>query len=141
MKQKKTDGTEISAEFSERDVRLLKQLQQHPELRARFQSILDLAHPATGPPKTADEVEALLIQELRQLGQASINESATQAEVRVADEFKQQDGTLRSRKKKALDQWQATQRQLEPRPPVTLPRYPNIDAFALTYWIDWNVPG
>lgn len=100
MKQKKTDGSEISAEFSESDVRLLKQLRQQPELRARFQSILDLAHPATGPLKTADEVEALLIQELRQLGHASINEWATQAEARVADELKEQDRTIRSRKKK-----------------------------------------
>jgi hypothetical protein len=50
--------------------------------------------------KTADEVEERLILELRQLGNTSMNQWATQAEQRVSDELKAQDATVRSRKKK-----------------------------------------
>lgn len=96
MKLKTSPGPE----FSEPEVRFLKQLQQHPELQARIQSILDLAHAEEGPLKTADEVEALLIQELRQLGNTSMNHWAAQAEARVSAELRQQDQTVRSRKKK-----------------------------------------
>jgi hypothetical protein len=53
------------------------------------------------PLKTADEVKELLIQELRALGSASMNEWATQAEERVGHELKGQDATVRSRKKNA----------------------------------------
>jgi hypothetical protein len=50
--------------------------------------------------KTADEVEELLIQEMRQLGNRSMSQWATHAEERVSKELKQQDPTVRSRKKK-----------------------------------------
>lgn len=69
-------------------------------MAARVQSILDLAHAAEGPLQTADEVEELLIQELRQLGNTTMNQWATQAEERVSAELKGQDATVRSRKKK-----------------------------------------
>ena len=49
---------------------------------------------------TADEVEGLLIQELRRLGNTSMRQWATGAEARVSDELKGQDDTVRSRKKK-----------------------------------------
>ena len=45
-------------------------------------------------------MEALLIQELRQLGRTTMNQWATQAEVRVGAELQRQDATVRSRKKK-----------------------------------------
>ena len=78
----------------------MKRLRQHPELLARFQSILELTRNADGPLKSADEVEERLIQELRQLGQTSMNQWALQAEQRVGDELKEADATVRSRKKK-----------------------------------------
>ena len=80
--------------------RFLERLRQHPELLARFESIVELVHSTEGPLKTADQVEELLIQELRQLGNASMNQWATQSEARVSDELKTQDQTVRSRKKK-----------------------------------------
>ena len=80
--------------------RFLERLRQHPELRARFESILELAHNSDGPLKTADQVEELLIVELRQLGHTSMNQWAQQAEARVGDELKAADDTVRSRKKK-----------------------------------------
>jgi hypothetical protein len=45
-------------------------------------------------------VEALLIQELRQLGSTTMNRWATQAEARVGADLQAQDVTVRSRKKK-----------------------------------------
>jgi phosphoribosyl-dephospho-CoA transferase len=82
------------------EIRFLERLRQRPELRARFESILELTGNAEGPVKTADAVEELLIQELRQLGHTSMNQWATQAEQRVSDELKAQDATVRSRKKR-----------------------------------------
>ena len=87
-------------ELTSQETRLIQQLRQHPEMLARLQSILELARADDGPLKTADEVEALLIQELRQLGSTTLHQWATQAEERVSKELKEQDVTVRSRKKK-----------------------------------------
>ena len=86
--------------FSQREVRLIEQLRQQPEMMERLQSILELTGEVEGPLKTADEVEELLIEELRRLGNTTLCQWATQAEARVSDELKGQDSTLRSRKKK-----------------------------------------
>jgi hypothetical protein len=80
--------------------RFLERLRQHPELLSRFESILELAHSTDGPLKTADQVEELLIEKLRQLGNVSMNQWAQQAEARVSEELKAADDTVRSRKKK-----------------------------------------
>ncbi len=89
-----------SKEFSQSEVQLIEQLRQHPEMMARVQSILELTRNASGPLKSADEVEGLLIQEMRQLGNTSMAEWASQAEERVSNELKGLDATVRSRKKK-----------------------------------------
>jgi len=86
--------------FSSEEVQLIEQLRQQPEMMMRLQRILELTRNAEGPLKTADEVEELLNQELRRLGNTSMNQWATRAEVRVSDELKGQDPTIRSRKKK-----------------------------------------
>ena len=44
---------------------------------SRVQSILDLAYATNGPLRSADEVEELLIQELRQLGHTTMHQWAT----------------------------------------------------------------
>jgi hypothetical protein len=87
-------------EFTPQETQLIQQLRQQPEMLVRLQSILDLAHAAAGPLKTADEVEALLIQELRQLGHTTLQQWATQAEARVSTELQAQDATVRGLKKK-----------------------------------------
>ena len=87
-------------EFTPQETQFIQQLRQHPEMLARVQSLLDLAHAAAGPLRTADEVEELLVQELRLLGNTTMNQWATQAEARVSAELKAQDATVRSRKKK-----------------------------------------
>ena len=71
----------------------------------RLRSILELTSNAGGPLKTADEVEELLIQELRRLGNTTLCQWATQAEARVSNELKGQDPTIRSRKKRTLKWW------------------------------------
>ncbi len=89
-----------SSEFSATEKQFLEALRQHPELRARFQSILALTQNADGPIQTADAVEEQLIEVLRQLGHESMNQWAARAEQRVSTELQQQDATVRSRKKK-----------------------------------------
>ena len=87
---------------SQSEAQLLERLRQHPEMRERVQSILDIAYSAEGPLKSADQVEELLIQEMRRLGNTSMQQWAMQAEQRVSRELKAQDATVRSRKKKTL---------------------------------------
>jgi hypothetical protein len=92
--------TSIRQELSPQETQLIEQLRQHPEMMARVQSILEIARNAEGPLKTADEVEELLIQEMRQLGRSTLHQWAIQAEERVSTELQSQDPTVRSRKKK-----------------------------------------
>lgn len=95
MTRKKTDQNQLT----DPEIKVIKQLRQNPEMMARFQSILDLTGQAGGPMKTADEVEELPIQERRRLGHASMNQWTLQAEERAGQELKEQNPTLRSRKK------------------------------------------
>jgi hypothetical protein len=97
MKQKKTDPDE----FTQQETRLIEQLRGHPEMMVRVQSILEIARNAEGPLKSADEVEELLIEEMRRLGNVTLRQWAIQAEERVSTELKSQDPTVRSRKKNA----------------------------------------
>lgn len=89
-----------SPKLTTQETQLIQQLRQQPQMLARLHSILDLAHAADGPLKTADEVEALLIQALRQLGHTTMQQWATQAEARVSAELQAQDATVRGLKKK-----------------------------------------
>jgi len=89
-----------SPKFTPQETQLIEQLRLQPEMLVRVQSLLNLAQAAQGPLQTADAVEELLIQELRQLGNTTMNQWATQAEARVGVELKSQDATVRSRKKK-----------------------------------------
>jgi hypothetical protein len=96
MTEKKT----VSSQLTSQELEIIEQLRQHPEMMARFQSILDITRDADGPLKTADEVEELLIQEMRRVGNAAMNQWAVQAEKRVGTELKEKEPTLRARKKK-----------------------------------------
>lgn len=96
MKKKKRTTKELTAA----ELRLVEQLRQHPEMMERVQSILELAYDESGPLKTADEVEELLIAQIRRLGNVTMSHWATQAEERVSREVRSQDPTILSRKKK-----------------------------------------
>ncbi len=88
-----------SSDLSQSEIRLIEQLRQNPQMMVGVQSILDIAR-NEGDLKTADEVEELLVQEMRRLGGATLRHWANQAEDRVGAELKSQDPTVRSRKKK-----------------------------------------
>lgn len=96
MKKKNAGQIQVS----QSEAQLLEQLREHPQMMERVQSILDIAYDEAGPLKSADQVEELLIQEMRRLGNTSMHQWATQAEERVSRELKGQDATVRSRKKK-----------------------------------------
>jgi hypothetical protein len=82
------------------EVQLIEQLREHPDLKERFQIILEIAANSTGPLKSADAVEGLLIAELRRLGHTTMGSWAGRAEQRLAEQLKQQDASARVRKKK-----------------------------------------
>jgi hypothetical protein len=86
--------------MSAREIALIEQLRLHPQMMDRFQSILEIANNEEGPLKTADEVEGVLIEEVRRLGHATMSQWAMEAEKRVSQELKSQDPTVLSRKKK-----------------------------------------
>ena len=96
MKKRKSD----SKELTQQETRLIEELRQHPEIMDRVQSILAIARNAEGPLKTADEVEELVIQEMRRLGHVTLSQWAIGAEERVSTELKSLDASVRSRKKK-----------------------------------------
>jgi len=95
---KKTPDSQ--SQFSPQETQLIEQLRRHPDMMVRMQSILHLACSQEEPLKTADEVEALLMEEMRQLGRTTLHQWAVQAEARVSEELKSQDSTVQSRKKK-----------------------------------------
>jgi len=86
--------------LNQEEMELIEQLRRHPKMMERFQQILQIAVNQDGPMKKADEVEELLIQEMRQLGHASMTEWAVQGEQRTTQELKEKDRSVRSRKKK-----------------------------------------
>jgi len=89
-----------SPKLTAQETQLIQQLRQQPQMLARLQSILELAYATDGPLKTADEIEELLIHELRQLGSTTMNQWAAQAEERVSAQLQAQDITVRGLKKK-----------------------------------------
>jgi hypothetical protein len=96
MLKKESAAKPLAAE----ELEFIKQLREHPELWARFQSILGITRNEGTALKSADEVEGLLIEEVRRLGQAGMSQWAARAEERVGRAFKQQEPQARSRKKK-----------------------------------------
>lgn len=86
--------------LSAQELQMIERLREHPELMERFQSILEISANAEGPVKRADEVEGLLIEEMRRLGNATMGDWAASAEKRLADQLEQKDPSAGVRKKK-----------------------------------------
>jgi len=86
--------------LSQTEINLIEQLRKHPQMMERVQYILSIANDSSGSLKSADEVEEQLIEELRKLGNSTMNSWAQEAHQRVAEELKAKDPTVRSRKKK-----------------------------------------
>jgi hypothetical protein len=86
--------------LSQSELNLIRRLRQQPKVRERVERILEIANSSEGPLKTADQIEELLLEEMRRLGNDTMTEWATQAEKRVGQELQQQDPTVLKRKKK-----------------------------------------
>ena len=95
-----TNEKTVQLKITLTEVRLLEGLRQHPEMKERMQSILDLARNQHGLLKTADELEERLIAEVRQLGYCTMTQWARTAQERVTTELQTADPTVVSRKKK-----------------------------------------
>jgi hypothetical protein len=94
-KKNKRRGT-----LSAQELQLIERLREHPDLMERFQSILQISANADDPMKSADEVEGLLIEEMRRLGNATMGGWASSAEKRLADQLERKDASARACKKK-----------------------------------------
>jgi hypothetical protein len=81
-------------------LQLIERLREHPELMQRFKTILEITSNADGPWKRADEVEELLIEEMRRLGNTTMGSWAAQVEKKLVDQLKQKDTRATVRKKK-----------------------------------------
>ena len=96
MKNKDPHPSKLSAE----ELQLIERLREHPELRERFRTILEITASGGGPLKRADEVEALLIEQMRRLGNATMESWASRAERTLAEQLKHNDPSAGVRKKK-----------------------------------------
>jgi hypothetical protein len=96
MKDKHPKPTTLSSQ----EWQLIEQLREHPELMDRFKTILEITGSTEGPLKRADEVEGLLIEEMRRLGNTSLGSWAAQTERRLTEQLKAKDSSANVRKKK-----------------------------------------
>jgi len=90
----------VKKKLTAEEAKLIEELRKRPDMMERVQSILDITGNEDGPLKSADEVEALLIEAMRRLGHSTMSQWAITAEERVSTELKSQDPTVLSRKKK-----------------------------------------
>src|SRR5262245_61396241 len=96
-----TKQNTVKKKITAQEAKLLEELRRRPEMMERVQSILEIATNENGPLKSADEVEAMLIEEMRRLGHSTMTQWATSAEQRVSTELQNEDPTVLSRKKNA----------------------------------------
>lgn len=94
------DKKRATRELSQEEIRVIERLRQQPKMMEGVQRILELANSAEGALKTADELEELLIEEMRRLGNTTMTEWAIQAEQRVGQELKAREPEVLKRKKK-----------------------------------------
>ena len=91
--------TKQNSPLNAQEAQLIQRLRQHPELMERFQSILEISATTEGPIQSADEVEALLIEEMRRLGNTTMSHWAAGAEKRLGDQLEQKDASAGVHKK------------------------------------------
>lgn len=100
MKMGMTKNDSQPPQLSAQELQLIRQLRKHPLVLERFQAILAITANAEGPLKSADEIEGLLIEETRRLGNATMGSWAARAEERLAGQLEQKDAAAGVRKKK-----------------------------------------
>ena len=80
----------------QREKRFLEKLRSHPELLERFEAILELTE---GPHRTADQVEELLVEEVRRLGNKTMQQWAQRVEEHWAEDLREKTPGLEQQKK------------------------------------------
>ena len=90
----------VTGGLTEVEIDLVRQLRRQPKLMERVQHILEIANSSEGPVKTADEIEGMLIEEMRQLGNETMTGWAQQAQERIVAQLQREDRTVLKRKKK-----------------------------------------
>lgn len=93
MRDKHKKATKLSAQ----EQRLIEKMRQQPEMTERVEAIFNTAY-SSG--KTADEIEEMLIDGIRQLGQTTMQSWAIRTEHKLAEEFKKKDRSASAAKKK-----------------------------------------
>ena len=96
MNKKDTDSNQ-----AEQTKRLVEQLCKHPLLREQVEAILELVRSDEGPIRKADDVEGLLVREVRKLGKYAMQEWAQHAEQRSAAELQRDSPTAYCLKNKS----------------------------------------
>jgi pantothenate synthetase len=91
------DNHKKAVKLSAREEQLVEKMRQQPEMMERVESIFNAAY-SSG--KTADEIEEMLIREIRQLGQTTMQSWAIRTEQKLGDAFKKKDSSAVVRKKK-----------------------------------------
>lgn len=81
------------------DEALLEKLRRHPELRERIEKILALADSPEHQSKTANEIEEILIEEVRRLGAETMRDWAQGVEKAIGAEMQQRKPSTYSGKK------------------------------------------
>lgn len=95
-----TKQNTVKKKITSQEAKVLEGLRRNPQMMERVQSILEIASNENGPLKSADEVEALLIEEMRRLGHSTMSQWAVSAEERVSNGLQDQHPAVLSRKKK-----------------------------------------
>jgi hypothetical protein len=85
--------------LSDAELKLIERLRERPELMERFAAIVELST-STEPIKRADEIEELLLQEIRRLGNATMQGWASEVEKALGQQLQQKDPSAAVRKKK-----------------------------------------
>ena len=84
---------------TQREKRLRQRLRAHPALMARCESILELSEVEGGSLRSADDIEAQLVAEVRSMGSEVMHDWAARAEERAAEEWRKANPQARIRKK------------------------------------------
>jgi len=79
---------------------LLERLEKHPELKERFEMILDIVENAAGDVEKADEAERRAIEAVRQLGNEIVQGWAQRQHQKKEDECDQNGALSRKEKKR-----------------------------------------
>lgn len=78
---------------------LAKQLDKHPQLKARIKAMLDVVENAEGDVVKADEAEQLLIEELRLMGLTAMHAWAERKQAKLEAESDKRSDLTRKEKK------------------------------------------